>query len=240
MYKEYAHKLLVSGHAYRCFCSLQRLDQLTRLRQSLGLPTDYDRTCEGIPKEESDDRAHKGEAHVIRFKAPERYPEFRDLIYGKIGRDKGDNLGIIMKHGEVAYEDPVLLKTDGRPTYHLANVVDDHHMMITHVVRATEWISSTPKHLALYEAFGWTPPTFAHVGLLVDETGRKLSKRNFDTDIANFRNMGVLPETLVNFVALLGWSHEQKSDVMNLEQLVENVSIYECDYGHRLTHVSSG
>lgn len=152
-------------------------------------------------------------------------------MYGKIGKDKGDNLGITMKHGEIAYEDPVLLKTDGRPTYHLANVVDDHHMEITHVIRATEWISSTPKHLALYKAFGWTPPAFAHVGLLVDEAGRKLSKRKLDTDIANFRRMGILPEALTNFVALLGWSHDQKSDVMSLDQLVQNVC-FDSAYAH--------
>lgn len=159
---------------------------------------------------------------MIRLKAPQLYPAFVDLIYGRVGKDKGANVGITMKHGEIAYEDPVLLKTDGRPTYHLANVVDDHQMRITHVVRATEWMSSTPKHLALYEAFGWAPPAFAHVGLLVDDAGHKLSKRKMDTDISNFSKMGILPESLVNFVALLGWSHTQKSDVMSLGQLVDN------------------
>lgn len=222
LYQEHAHKLVNSGHAYRCFCSVQRLDELARRRQALGLPTDYDRQCADIPMDESSARAASGEAHVIRLKAPQLYPAFVDLIYGRVGKDKGGNVGITMKHGEIAYEDPVLLKTDGRPTYHLANVVDDHHMKITHVVRATEWMSSTPKHLALYEAFGWTPPAFAHVGLLVDEAGHKLSKRKLDTDISNFSRMGILPESLVNFVALLGWSHTQKSDVMSLAQLVDN------------------
>lgn len=201
---------------------MERLDDLARRRKELGLPTDYDRQCASIPAEESADRAHRGDSHVIRLLAPNNYPEVNDLIYGRIGRGKPGSgaVGVTHKHGEITYEDPVLLKSDGRPTYHLANVVDDHHMHITHVVRATEWISSTPKHLALYNAFGWTPPAFAHVGLLVDEAGHKLSKRNFDTDIAHFRDMGVLPSTLGNFVALLGWSHGQKSDLMELQELV--------------------
>lgn len=224
LYQEHAHKLLETGHAYRCFCSVERLDELARRRKELGLPTDYDRQCAGIPKAESDERAAGGEHHVIRLLAPDVYPEVNDLIYGRIGRGKPGTgaVGVTHKHGEITYEDPVLLKSDGKPTYHLANVVDDHHMQITHVVRATEWISSTPKHLALYNAFGWEPPAFAHVGLLVDEAGHKLSKRNFDTDIAHFREMGVLPSTLINFVALLGWSHGQKSDLMTLEELVKH------------------
>ena len=160
------------------------------------------------------------------MRAPEAYPEFHDLVYGKIGRSSlGIAAGVTHKLGEIAYEDPVLLKGDGKPTYHLANVVDDHLMEITHVVRATEWISSTPKHLALYEAFGWEAPEYAHVGLLVDNQRRKMSKRNLDTEIAAFRREGVLPEALVNFAALLGWSHGRKSDMMDLEQLVEEVSI---------------
>lgn len=235
LYRDHAHKLLHSGHAYRCFCSATRLDDLARRRKELGLPTDYDRQCAGISKKSSDARAAAGESHVIRLLAPDVYPDVYDLVYGRIGKAKGPNAGVIVKHGEIAYEDPVLLKTDGHPTYHLANVVDDHHMDITHVVRATEWISSTPKHLALYEAFGWTPPEFAHVGLLVDEAGHKLSKRNFDTDIDHFREMGILPSTLVNFVALLGWSHGQRSDVMTLDQLVDQVGLLQLAYASSTT-----
>jgi len=162
---------------------------------------------------------------VVRLLVPEVYPEFVDLIYGKVGKHKGNNFGVTRKHGEVAYEDPVLLKTDQRPTYHLANVVDDHFMNITHVVRATEWMPSTPKHLALYNAFGWTPPAFAHVGLLVNEDGHKLSKRDIATDISYYRNIGILPEALVNFVALLGWSHDQRSDFMQMQNLVDQVTL---------------
>lgn len=193
----------------------------------LGLPTDYDRQCVTISAVESEERAANGEAHVIRLKAPDAYPEFCDLVYGMIARSAGGfTAGITHKLGEIAYEDPVLLKSDGRPTYHLANVVDDHLMEITHVVRATEWISSTPKHLALYDAFGWKAPEFAHVGLLVDDAGRKLSKRNLDTEVAAFRNQGFLPEAVLNFAALLGWSHSRRSDVMDLQQLKDEVRLY--------------
>ena len=117
------------------------------------------------------------------------------------------------------YDDPVLIKSDGRPTYHFANVVDDHLMGITHVIRGSEWMSSTPLHIALYNAFGWEPPTIGHVPLLVDENHQKLSKRNLDTDISIFKVRGVFPEAFVNFAALLGWSHQHSSDVMNLQEL---------------------
>lgn len=227
IYREHAGHLLAGPHAYRCFCSADRLASLAAHRRSLGLPTDYDRTCESLSVGESEERAARGDPFVVRLRAPERYPVFRDLVYGTVG-DKstagpGGATAITHKHGEIAYEDPVLLKSDGHPTYHLANVIDDHLMRITHVVRATEWLSSTPKHLALYAAFGWQPPVFAHVGLLVDAEGHKLSKRSgsFDATLANFRSEGVLPVALLNFAALLGWSHHRKSDVMTLEQLVD-------------------
>ncbi|KAI9820982.1 MAG: Glutamate--tRNA ligase mitochondrial [Thelocarpon impressellum] len=155
---------------------------------------------------------------------PIEYPDFADLVYGRVGKNRHG--GIMFKHGEAAYEDPVLLKSDGLPTYHLANVVDDHLMRITHVIRAAEWISSTPKHLALYGAFGWEPPKFAHVGLLQDSSGHKLSKRSFDLDISSFRNgLAVFPEALVNYVALLGWSHQQGRDVMTMKQLIDNFDL---------------
>ena len=224
LYQRHAQDLLKTPHAYRCFCSAERLDELARRRAALGLPTDYDRTCAGLSDAESDERALNGEKFVVRLRSPESYPTFTDLVYGQVGRAKlGNNAGIIHKHGEIAYEDPVLLKSDGLPTYHLANVIDDHYMKITHVVRGTEWISSTPKHLALYDAFGWQPPHFAHVGLLVDEKGRKISKRNEDTGVKTYRDVGYLPEALTNFAALLGWSHKSKSDVMDLVELTENV-----------------
>ncbi|KAF2030409.1 glutamyl-tRNA synthetase [Setomelanomma holmii] len=220
IYQKHAQQLLDSGHAYRCFCSSERLSALAEHKHKLGLATDYDRTCAGIPKDESDDRAHKGESHTIRLKVPDQYPTYKDLIYGTFKPLK--------KRGHVtesSFEDPILLKSDGLPTYHLANVVDDHLMKITHVIRGSEWMPSTPKHIAMYSAFGWTPPEFAHVGLLVDENGNKLSKRNFDTDITAFKEMEIFPETLTNFAALLGWSHKEKSDVMDLQTLVNNFTL---------------
>jgi glutamyl-tRNA synthetase len=151
---------------------------------------------------------------------PDQYPTYRDLIYGTFKPLK--------KRGHVtesSFEDPILLKSDGLPTYHLANVVDDHLMKITHVIRGSEWMPSTPKHIAMYSAFGWSPPEFAHVGLLVDEHGNKLSKRNFDTDITAFKEMEIFPETLTNFAALLGWSHKEKSDIMDLQTLINNFTL---------------
>jgi glutamyl-tRNA synthetase len=147
---------------------------------------------------------------------------FDDLVYGKTGQNRSNNkLDLI----ERVYDDPILLKSDGHPTYHLANVVDDHCMKITHVIRGTEWMPSTPMHVALYNAFNWTPPRFGHVPLLVDKSGQKLSKRNADIDLSYFKDKhGVFAATLVNFAALLGWSHTQKSDVFSLEELEQLVS----------------
>ncbi|KAL2002360.1 hypothetical protein VTN02DRAFT_109 [Thermoascus thermophilus] len=216
IYRSHAHDLISSGHAYRCFCTPERLDTLARHRNQAGLPPGYDRTCADISAEESEERAAKGEAHVVRLKA-EGYPMFEDLVYGKTGQNKPSNK---LDYIDRVYDDPILLKSDGHPTYHLANVVDDHLMKITHVIRGTEWMPSTPMHLALYNAFNWTPPRFAHVPLLVEKSGQKLSKRNADIDISFFRDkQGIFPATLVNFAALLGWSHSQKSDVLSIEEL---------------------
>ncbi|KAL1863563.1 Glutamate--tRNA ligase mitochondrial [Paecilomyces lecythidis] len=216
LYRTHAHELISNGHAYRCFCSPERLDTLARHRSQAGLPPGYDRTCADLSAEESEERASKGETHVVRLKA-DGYPMFEDLVYGKTGQNR-------QKHKvdfiDRIYDDPILLKSDGHPTYHLANVVDDHTMKITHVIRGTEWMPSTPMHIALYDAFKWSPPKFGHVPLLVDKSGQKLSKRNADIDISFFRDkQGVLPATLVNFAALLGWSHTQKSDVFSLDEL---------------------
>ncbi|KAL8999349.1 MAG: hypothetical protein Q9169_001775 [Polycauliona sp. 2 TL-2023] len=223
LYQEHAEKLLKSGHAYRCFCSLEKLNELARRRASLGLPSDYDRTCNDIPTEQSDDRASSGEPFVVRLRVPSEPPKYIDMVYGLVGKPnhnvKAQNLG------ESLYEDPVLLKTDGLPTYHLANVVDDHHMDITHVIRAAEWMSSTPKHLTLYDAFGWKAPQFAHVGLLQDSARQKFSKRKGDLDIRRFGDQGIFPEALLNYVALYGWSHSHKSDVLSLSDLIASFDL---------------
>ncbi|OJJ97134.1 hypothetical protein ASPACDRAFT_123938 [Aspergillus aculeatus ATCC 16872] len=215
-YRKHAHDLVDNGHAYRCFCSAERLDAHARHRSEAGLAPGYDRKCAEISAEESAEKASKGEAHVIRLKV-EGYPMFQDLVYGKTGQNRPTNkLDLI----ERVYDDPILLKSDGHPTYHLANVVDDHLMKITHVIRGTEWMASTPMHVALYNAFNWTPPHFGHVPLLVDRSGQKLSKRNADIDLSFFKDtQSVFAATLVNFAALLGWSHAQKSDIFSLEEL---------------------
>ncbi|KAL8821275.1 MAG: hypothetical protein Q9223_000648 [Gallowayella weberi] len=223
LYREHAEKLLQSGHAYRCFCSSEKLTELARRRAKLGLPSDYDRTCDGIPREQSDERASTGDPFVVRLRVPSEPPEYTDLVYGSVGKPnhnkKAHNLG------EALYEDPVILKSDGLPTYHLANVVDDHYMDITHVVRAAEWMSSTPKHLVLYNAFGWKAPDFAHVGLLQNSSRQKFSKRKGDLDIQKFAEDGILPEALLNYVALYGWSHTHKSDVLTLSDLIASFDL---------------
>ncbi|MCJ1314398.1 Glutamate--tRNA ligase mitochondrial [Agyrium rufum] len=225
LYIEHANKLLADRKAYRCFCSSERLNALAERRSKLRLPTDYDRTCAGIPSDEAIHRAQNGEAHVIRLKSPDEYPTVHDLVYGPLG--KSQKKAAIFKRGEIAYEDPVLIKSDGMATYHLANVVDDHLMRITHVIRGVEWQPSTAKHLVLYDAFGWRPPAFGHVGLLMNGEGQKLSKRNagMGTDVASFRDRGIFPEALVNFSALLGWSHALTSDILPMNQLIDNFTL---------------
>ncbi|OKL57605.1 hypothetical protein UA08_06994 [Talaromyces atroroseus] len=216
-YRKHANDLVHSGHAYRCFCSAERLDMLARQRNEAGLPLGYDRQCIDIPPEEAEERAANGETHVVRLKA-DGYPMFNDIVFGKTGQ----NLDGGKKHWKTVnrvYDDPILLKSDGNPTYHLANVVDDHNMEITHVIRGTEWLASTPMHVALYQAFNWTPPQFGHVPLLVDQNGQKLSKRDANIDISFYRDSGILPSTLLNYAALLGWSHSSRSEVFSLKDM---------------------
>lgn len=171
--------------------------------------------CANIPFDESAERA-RTEKHAVRFGKPEKPPSWSDLVYGKVSLESKKTLP-----QRAAVEGVILLKGDGTPTYHLANVIDDHYMQITHVIRGTEWMSSTPLHVALYNAFNWTPPAFAHVGLLTDKDQAKLSKRNFDTDIGALKSKhGILSESLVNFLALLGWRNPTRDDVMELDKLI--------------------
>ena len=143
IYSKHAQQLLQSGHAYRCFCSAERLDELVRMRNQLGLPTDYDRTCLGLTREESDAKASQGHTHTIRLKVPDVYPRYDDLVYGRVGGARPPKEKSLT-HALQSFEDPILLKSDGLPTYHLANVVDDHLMEITHVVRAVVCTASAP------------------------------------------------------------------------------------------------
>ncbi|RKF72809.1 Glutamate--tRNA ligase, mitochondrial [Golovinomyces cichoracearum] len=218
IYAEHANQLLESGNAYRCFCSPSRLESLALYQTQQGLAKAYDRYCTSNSKRDSHIRSANGEAHTIRLKAPSKYPPFRDTVYGFVKqREKPQSLQ--------SFDDPILIKSDGFPTYHFANVVDDHLMQITNVIRGAEWMSSTHMHLALYQAFGWDPPTFSHVGLLLNKSKQKLSKRNGSQYIADFRSEGIFPETLTNFAALLGWSHREKSDTMSMKDLIKNASM---------------
>lgn len=221
IYQEYADELLNKGLAYRCFCSKDRLDGLRDSARLLKPPTtvSYDRHClDNISNEEGLKRAKAGEKFTVRFKSPDLYPEFVDLLHGTINLQPQINLT------DRRFEDPVLLKSDNLPTYHFANVIDDRLMKITHVIRGEEWIASTPKHIALYNAFGWEKPKFIHIPLLTTVAGKKLSKRSGDIDIMSLKNKGYLGEALINFSVLFGWNPkrelgEKRSEIYKLEEL---------------------
>lgn len=220
LYKTHAHELVSRGHAYRCFCSAEDLHAKAKERAALGLSSEYDRTCFHISPSESDSRAAAGESYIVRLKDPDLkdQPTWHDVVHGKMGT----NRAAVRRSGNDTFDDAVLLKSDGLPTYHLANVVDDHYMKITHVIRGVEWLISTRKHVTLYKAFGWEMPAFVHVGLLLDEEGGKLSKRDHKYDMQALKDT-VLPEALMNFLALLGWSHKEKRDYFSMEMLKEKV-----------------
>lgn len=227
LYQTHADTLIRKDHAYRCFCPAHRL-------KAIGTSyIQYDRKCYHIPKEESDDRASQGEPFVVRLRDPAQQPFFKDIIQGRI-RD-----GKSVRRATDSFDDSILLKADGLPTYHLANVVDDHLMNITHVIRGAEWIISTRKHLTLYKAFGWTPPVFGHVGLLLDKNGSKLSKREKSFDLSEMQRDGVLPEALTNFLVLLGWDNRhKKGDFATMEELEKQVTIVSLLYISLLTLAS--
>lgn len=204
------------GHAYRCFCPKERLDALRESARKLHPPSmaSYDRKCSHLSQDESSEKASRGIPYTVRFKAPLKYPEFYDLLHGKL------NLQTQVNPDDIRYDDLVLVKSDGLPTYHLANVVDDHLMKITHVVRGEEWLASTPKHVAMYNAFGWKPPSFVHIPLLTTVGNKKLSKRSGDIGVLSLASKGILPEAMINYVALYGWSpHREGSEVFTLKEL---------------------
>lgn len=231
IYAKYIQTLLDNGSAYRCFCPKHRLDALRESAQKLVPPTTvtYDRECSNISSEESIKRS-KSEPFTIRFKSPTHYPKFTDLLHGEL------DLQPQINKDDIRYDDQVLIKSDGLPTYHFANVVDDHLMEITHVVRGEEWLASTPKHIALYKAFGWNAPSFIHIPLLTGSKDKKLSKRSGDIDVINFGKNGILPEALVNFVALFGWSIPKElnlnSEVLKLKDLEKNFTIHDLTKGN--------
>jgi glutamyl-tRNA synthetase len=216
LYKKYAEELLEKGKAYRCFCSAERIEEVRKAREAAHSPeTGYDRRCRGVSDEEAAKRAAAGEPHVIRLKIP----------LGETTRFTDRLLGDIVWKNEDVNPDPVLLKSDGFPTYHLANVVDDRLMGISHVLRAQEWLSSTPLHVILYRAFGWDPPEFCHLPMVMGQDGKKLSKRHGATSIDEFRRQGYLSEALINYVALLGASYEEGKDIYTVGELAERFSL---------------
>lgn len=213
IYNKYIEELLEKGHAYYCFCNKDRLDDLRERQKADGLIPRYDGLCKSIPLDEARKRAAAGEAYVIRLKLPQnRDIEFTDLVKGKITINTQD------------MDDQVLIKSDGFPTYHFAVVVDDHLMGITHVVRGDEWIPSTPKHVFLYEAFGWEAPTFVHLPTVLNKSRKKLSKRNDDVSVDDFIKQGYLPQGLVNYLALVGWSPEGTNEILKMDELIEEFS----------------
>lgn len=210
IYKEHIDKLLASGDAYYCFCSKERLDEVRAKQKEEGLMLGYDKHCRNISLEDAKKRVAAGEPHVIRLRMPDNKDmTFKDLVRGEVTMNSDDS------------DDQVLIKSDGFPTYHLAVVVDDYHMGITHMVRGEEWLPSTPKQIALYEAFGWVQPVYAHLPNILNSDKKKLSKRQGDVAVGDFVKKGYLPEALVNYIALLGWSPEGEKEIMTMDEMKE-------------------
>ena len=208
-YRDHAGKLLDSGAAYRCFCTEDRLAKLRLQQQAAKSPLGYDRHCRAIDAAEARRRAAAGEAYVVRLAVPlDGTIEFGDRLRGTITRDAKE------------IDDQVLLKSDGLPTYHLANVVDDHLMEITHVIRAEEWLSSTQKHVLLYRAFDWSQPEWIHMPLLRNADKSKISKRKNPVSINYYRDIGILPYALLNFLGTLGWSMGGDREKFTLDEMI--------------------
>jgi len=214
LYREAAERLIRQGDAYYCYCSSQRLKEMREEQARRKQPPGYDRRCRDLSEAERVQKEAEGITPVVRFKTPlEGRTGFNDLIWGEV----------VFEHSTI--DDLVLLKSDGYPTYHLANVVDDHLMEISHVLRAEEWLSSTPRHLLMYQALGFEPPQFAHLPMILGDDRAKLSKRHGSVSITEYREQGYLPETMVNFLALLGWSLDDKTEIFSLAELVANFSL---------------
>jgi glutamyl-tRNA synthetase len=210
LYQEYAQKLIDDGKAYHCYCSAERLDKVRAEQQaSKSKYQGYDRHCRNLTEDQRREYESRGIKPVVRLKVPmEGKTSFDDLLMGTITRKNTD-----------ISPDPVLLKSDGYPTYHLANVIDDHLMGITHIMRAQEWIPSGPLHILLYQAFGWNPPVYCHLPMVMGKDGQKLSKRHGSTAVRDFRLQGYLPEAILNYISLLGWSYDDKREFFTREEL---------------------
>ncbi len=210
LYKEYAQKLVELGGAYYCFCDKERLDDLRAQQEAAKLMPKYDGHCARLSKEEIEEKLASGVPYVIRQKIPKRgTTSFYDEIYGKITVDNS------------TLDDNILLKSDGYPTYNFANVIDDHLMNITHIIRGSEYLSSTPKYNLLYEAFGWEIPTYIHVSPVMRDAHKKLSKREGDASYEDFINKGYLKEAVLNYIALLGWSPGGEQEIFTIDEMIK-------------------
>lgn len=211
IYKEYALKLVEMGKAYYCFCSEEELTKMREKADARKKPFLYDGRCSRLSKEKIEENLKNNVPYVIRQKMPkEGVTIVEDLIYGKVKIDNS------------ILDDQILLKSDGFPTYNFANIIDDHLMEITHVIRGKEYLDQTAKYNLLYEAFGWEKPTYIHVAMVLGEDGNKLSKRNGDASFMDLYNEGYLPEAIVNYLSLLGWSPETNQEVFSMEELISN------------------
>jgi glutamyl-tRNA synthetase len=214
LYRKHVQDLVASGAAYYAFETPEELEEMKEAQKKANAPQRYDRRALRLAPEEVRKRVDAGVPSVIRMKVPEQATiRVDDIVRGRV-EFSGDQV-----------DDQVLLKSDGYPTYHLANVVDDHLMGITHVIRGEEWLSSTPKHVLLYQSFGWDPPQFAHLPLLLNPDRSKLSKRQGDVAVEEYREKGVLPEALLNFVALLGWNPGDERELFSVQELTEIFSL---------------
>jgi glutamyl-tRNA synthetase len=217
LYKKYAEQLVKDGKAYYCFCKPERLSEMRKTQEAQKQPPMYDQYClKNLSQEQIEKNLKNNVPCTIRLKIPENeVVEFTDMIRGKVSISTN------------TIDDTVLLKSDGFPTYHLANVVDDHLMQISHVIRGEEWVPSTPKHILLYKAFGWEIPQFAHLPLLLNPDKTKLSKRQGDVSVEDYVQKGYLKEAIINFVALLGWNPGKGStqEIFSLEELVKNFEL---------------
>ena len=214
MYAQFAEELVAKGHAYYCFCTKERLESIRGSADSLGDALAYDRHCRNLSETEVKEKLAAGMPYVIRQKMPtEGTTTFTDAVYGDITVENK------------TLEDQILLKADGMPTYNFANVIDDHLMRITHVVRGNEYLSSTPKYNKLYEAFGWEVPVYIHLPPVMKDQHTKLSKRNGDASFGDLLAKGYLAEAVVNYIALLGWSPGGTQEIFTLKELEEHFSV---------------
>jgi glutamyl-tRNA synthetase len=214
LYREYAQKLVESGKAYYAFDTPEELDAMRKQQENQSLPIRHERQATQLSPQQVRQRLEASDPAVIRMRVPEGVTvAFEDTVRGRV------------EFSSEQLDNQVLMKSDGFPTYHLANVVDDHLMGVTHVIRGEEWLPSTPKHVLLYQYFGWELPTFAHLPLLLNPDKSKLSKRQGDVAVEDYRQKGYLPEALVNFVALLGWNPGDEREIFSLGQLAEEFSL---------------